>query len=268
MYILYTLLCRVKCVWQRKYLVSVSHTCSVFVVFVRLNRHTKGEEKHHLVALYHTCEIRCACRQHIVLILVSHGFTGCRYHFQTQTANISSSVHFFISFPSCRWIWLLCRSSFRRWPSGTRASPAPVHVRTDSQEGWAPLVSWTTGWQRLVWTDRGNSVNPFSRVQKAERLRCVRTNWHWGLPSWKKKKIWVVQDWIYDYVMHLFHWQASWPPAATASNWTLSARSPVKNMATWMMHDSLLESHICTRLCVLECSLMRNSVSMAMKKPA
>lgn len=57
--------------WETKYLVSVSHTCLAFVVFVHLNGHTKGEENHHLLSLYHTCEIRCACRQHIVLRLVS-----------------------------------------------------------------------------------------------------------------------------------------------------------------------------------------------------
>lgn len=84
---------------RRVNLISVSHTCSVFVIFVHLNPHTKGEEKHHLLPVCHTCENRRVCPQHIVLILVSQSFTGCMYHFQTQRANISSTADFSVSFP-------------------------------------------------------------------------------------------------------------------------------------------------------------------------
>lgn len=112
----------------------------------------------------------------------------------THTANIVSSVDSIISFPACRWIWLSCRSSFQRWPLDIRASPAPVHVRMDSQEGSEPSASWTTAWQRLAWTDRGRRRDSFSKGYK--RL------WHRGLlpwkgkdaapewPQWEKKKRW------------------------------------------------------------------------------
>ena len=103
---------------------------------------------------------RCASRQHIVLVCwqcIQHSrveCTACVHWLQT-----SPHADFLMS--SCRWTWPLCRSSFRRWPSGTLVKPARVRVRTASQEGWAPWASWITGWQRLAWTDRGNCVKCF-----------------------------------------------------------------------------------------------------------
>lgn len=84
-----------------------------------------------------------------------------RYDFKRREQIFPHLLFLFMYLLSCRWTWRLCRSSFRRWPSGTRASPAPARGRTDSREGSAPSASWTTGWQRLAWTDKGKQHESF-----------------------------------------------------------------------------------------------------------
>lgn len=87
-------------------------------------------------ASWHVCIIRLFCWLHSPNWAFSHLLT--RLHL----------------FHGCRSIWRLCRSSSQRWPSGTRVSPAPARVRTDSPEVWEPSASWTTDLQRPAWTDR------------------------------------------------------------------------------------------------------------------
>lgn len=107
----------------------------------------------------------CLLPVHCLIVCCKASLVACTV-FQTPTANISSLFDFINAPPACRWIWLLCRSSFQRWPSDTRASPAPAHVRMGSQEGWVPLASWTTAWQRRAWTDRGKQHESFVKDTK------------------------------------------------------------------------------------------------------
>lgn len=145
------------CVWgeETKCLVSFSHICSV--VFVRLNRRSWREEKTPSARLVsHLCSQMCS-RHHA---LVSQDWLK-GYDFKRREQIFPHLLFLFMYLLSCRWTWRLCRSSFRRWPSGTRASPAPARGRTDSREGSAPSASWTTGWQRLAWTDKGKQHESF-----------------------------------------------------------------------------------------------------------
>lgn len=75
-------------------------------------------------------------------------------------------------FSSIRWTWPLCRSSFQRWPSGTRVRPAPARIRTVSPAVWAPWASWITGWQRPAWTDRASCCAIFFLIYLLFILRC------------------------------------------------------------------------------------------------
>lgn len=68
------------------------------------------------------------------------------------------------------------------------------------------------------------------------------------------------------HVIHHFHQRTCWRPAATCWIQTPSALFPSKNTATQSTRDSLLESDIWTRLRVLECSPVRNTVSMVIKR--
>lgn len=94
---------------------------------------------------------------------------------------------FFFLISSSRWTWPLCKSSFRRWQSGTSASPAPVHVRTASREGWVHWASWTTAWQRLAWTDRGILLDPF-KGNKRHTIKSMTLTL--SAASLRKKKLW------------------------------------------------------------------------------
>lgn len=78
--------------------------------------------------------------------------------------------------------------------------------------------------------------------------------------SVQDKNLWLA------HVIHHFHQRARWRPAATSWIQTPSALFPSKNTAPQSMCDSLLESDIWTRLCVLECSPIRNTVSMVIKR--
>lgn len=212
------------CAWESKYPLFVTHSC--FLTNLSWRKTSSVSLESHL------------CNQ--MVLPPAHCTETCLYRWHTQAANISISVSwspYLVSLLLCRWTWLLCRSSFRRWPSGTRVSPAPVPVRTDSREGWVPLASWTTAWQRRAWTDRTKILFLFKRDSADSD-----SGWHTRLNSCLRN--------------------ASLP----SNNLTLSAHCPVKNMATWMMHDSLLEASHLARAQCRNVPPARSSVSMVMKK--
>lgn len=111
----------------------------------------------------------------------------------------------FCLFHACRSTWRLCRSSSRRWPSGTRVSPAPARVRMGSQEGWEPSASWTTALQRRAWTDRRGGMNRFVQdtvwkqrwnglLALQHTLRCTMSSTWWPQPGQRTQAMFLASQ--------------------------------------------------------------------------